>query len=587
MALASFFGVLRRGRRSASLPAASALSTRPKLSGQPTRARSGPAPALLKRTNRPFAAQALQFVQTPKGERALVLGLTWRAVVASGGQAAAQTLARQARATHYAVVGASHTVGYGLLPKKQAQVPERAYPAATLAARHAGGMAVFALRLSRTEAWLATVRNGRPSGSEELLSADDDTQLQALVVARCQVLAPQLGSRVFTDLLPPSSDAANPPWQTQPCSLAELLALPPLPPEQLQALPGGALASLRVPRPVLYAAALGLSVLAGVEAYERWQADQRAQARAAEARRRAEEEDPQRAWSRVWAQVRASRRQPSSDSLRAARQSLNTLPTTWLGWVLHDASCQHPPQPASTAKAAPPSAVAAPGSTTTPSSVTPGVAPAPGAMAAASIPGATASASPSGAVAAASPSGAPALSSSAWACTASYQPPATGKPMATNTQLSQRVPKGFAVQFAPPLGVSLVWSVPVQASGLDPASLLTRAQHALSTASAIQELMPLMSGEPTALVFKPLSGLPLPRRADGTAIAAPPGLALPTEATLAFRGPLRSMDALLTRNLPLDWRSLRLSYSVLPAQSVDLKQSALELDVQGVLYAKD
>jgi hypothetical protein len=171
-----------------------------------------------------------------------------------------------------------------------------------------------------------------------------------------------------------------------------------------------------------------------------------------------------------------------------------------------------------------------------------------------------------------------------WSCSANYE--SDGKVnTATNVELKSSIPQGFTAKFVPTQSLSLEWSVVSQVSPLDVAALPARAHHLLVTASKLQELLPALTDAPK-ITFTPLVVTP-PRRFDGTAIAMPSDVDLPSEAPISLKGPLRTIDALIERGVAAEWRSLTLSYGQISAEAVNLRTSALQVELNGIFYAKN
>lgn len=171
-----------------------------------------------------------------------------------------------------------------------------------------------------------------------------------------------------------------------------------------------------------------------------------------------------------------------------------------------------------------------------------------------------------------------------WDCVASYVPP-EGAEMTTNVQLHAAVPEGFRPKFVSMRQASLEWSVVAEVQPLNVSQLPTLAHHALETTSLLQRYAPAMSSVPE-LKFSPLKVTP-PQTSGGASIALPANTQLPSEAPLMLRGPLRTIDALLERGLAAQWRALSLNYVEGAGKGATLRGSALEAQLEGVMYAKD
>ncbi len=171
-----------------------------------------------------------------------------------------------------------------------------------------------------------------------------------------------------------------------------------------------------------------------------------------------------------------------------------------------------------------------------------------------------------------------------WNCSASYVPH-EGMGVATNQQLNAAVPEGFKAKFVSLKLAALEWSLVCDAPPLNVAKLPTKQHHVLETSSLLQRYEAAITSAPE-LVFSPIKIAP-PQTTHGTSIALPTTLQLPSEAPLSLRGPLRSIDAILARGLSAQWRAISLTYVDAKALSSGLRDSVLETQLEGVLYAKD
>jgi hypothetical protein len=120
---------------------------------------------------------------------------------------------------------------------------------------------------------------------------------------------------------------------------------------------------------------------------------------------------------------------------------------------------------------------------------------------------------------------------------------------------------------------------------LDLNKLPTRNQHLVETASQLQTLLPAMSSMPS-LSFTS-SGVSPPKSNAGADIPKPANIVLPSEAALSISAPLRTIDTLIDRGIAAEWRSLSLSYAAMSGPANTLLGSALQVQISGVLYAKD
>lgn len=178
----------------------------------------------------------------------------------------------------------------------------------------------------------------------------------------------------------------------------------------------------------------------------------------------------------------------------------------------------------------------------------------------------------------------PAGGQQVWDCSASYTP--EGKSGAgTNADLKASMPEGFDIKFESMQQVSLEWKPAYKVDPLDLNKLPTRNQHLLETASQLQALLPAMSSMPS-LSFTS-SGVSPPKSNAGTDITRPANIVLPSEAPLSISGPLRTIDTLIDRGIAAEWRALSLTYAAMSGPVNTLLGSALQVQISGVLYAKD
>jgi hypothetical protein len=284
-----------------------------------------------------LAARTLQFVQSANGSRTLVLGLNWRTILISGGANAALEKARTAGATHYCRVGVQ-TVAYGKVPSSidRTSVPEQAYPAALLASRMTTSDGFFALTLSPTEVWVATIRNGKPHGFDEVLT-DPTGQLGVLIRDWLVSKTDQYASaNVYTDV-----DIGLLDLKAQACSLANLMTATAAAGDVLLALPPRSwLANLQIPKPVMQLGAVSVLLWLMSTVYELWSNYAKEQAEAAMAAMQRQSDDPVLRWRQVLNELATSRANPDVENLSAVRESLGKLPTNWQNWKLTTASCK-------------------------------------------------------------------------------------------------------------------------------------------------------------------------------------------------------------------------------------------------------
>jgi hypothetical protein len=171
-----------------------------------------------------------------------------------------------------------------------------------------------------------------------------------------------------------------------------------------------------------------------------------------------------------------------------------------------------------------------------------------------------------------------------WNCFASYGPQDSAG-AATNLELNAAVPEGFQAKFISMKQAALEWSVSRDVKPLKLNQLPSRQVHGLETTSLLQRYAPVMSSE-SELVFTSFKVTP-PKTSLGLSIAMPANLILPSEAPLTIRGPLRTIDAFVQRGLSAEWRAISLSYTEAGMDTGSPLSSALNAQLDGVLYAKD
>ncbi|PUE27893.1 hypothetical protein B9Z39_09120 [Limnohabitans sp. JirII-29] len=171
-----------------------------------------------------------------------------------------------------------------------------------------------------------------------------------------------------------------------------------------------------------------------------------------------------------------------------------------------------------------------------------------------------------------------------WNCSASYGPQ-TSVDVATNLELNAAAPEGFKAKFVTMKQASLEWSVTGNVQPLNISKLPTRQVHLLDTTSLLQRYSPVMSSV-SEVVFTSLKVTP-PKTSLGTEIIKPANLYVPSEAPLTIRGPLRTIDALVQRDLSAEWRAISFSYIEGGIDKDRPLSSVLEAQLDGVLYAKD
>lgn len=471
-------------------------------------------------------ARPLQLLQDASGNRTLAIGMTWRTVMVAGGATVALRMAKEAKATHYCQVD-GQVVGYGTLRPKSRKnpLPSLIFPAASVAAHYLGGDALIALHLSESEVWLAFIRAGVPSGTEEIITGTSDLSLDELVSARCrELIDPSPQFMVYTDL---DLDLGERVSSVVNFALSQLLDIPPRQTDKLLLTEAkGSFEGLKIPGPVIAMGTVALVLFGGWTGYGQWKKYKAADERAKEAARVAREENPEIVWKAAFAKFRQSTPNPSVDAIKQVRESFRMLPAKWMGWSVKTATCK-----------------------------------------------------------AADPAG----GNQVWACIAHYNITARIG-AATNLQLKPTVPAGYTVNFLPTKSLNLTWMVTTHSPPIDISKLPSRIEHLVGTASKIQRLAPAFNEAPT-IAFAPVK-LDAPRgKRSGTVIPMPATFVMPTSSKLSIKGPLRSVDTILANGLAADWRTMTLIFNESSRadgrQPTGIRQSALQAEITGVLYAKD
>ena len=168
-----------------------------------------------------------------------------------------------------------------------------------------------------------------------------------------------------------------------------------------------------------------------------------------------------------------------------------------------------------------------------------------------------------------------------WACRARYD---RVHRLATNASFLAARPSGWSEAWQPMDAVVARFAVADDGRVLEPSRLKSRAEHDGQTVTALQQVLPLMSGA-TLGEMVPVRLEP-PRDEYGTAISAPPSMPAVSERPVALGGPLRSMflvPGLLANQV--EWRAVSLTVDA--AAELSLNRSRLMAGMSGVLYARD
>jgi len=498
--------------------------------------------------------------------REVAVGLVWRTIMLAGERQAA-VMAKEARATHFCLVPGEQAVGYGRMPEAKARITHFLRPKST-AAREVTPLAILALRrfgsaaallaldLGRDRYWLCSLRGGRPTGAEEVLYSRE--QLLDLLRRTWGESGAVRSEAVVlcTDLAELQNGVG-----VQPCSLRELLRQPSSPADQLRLV--GRTASNRSASMSARLALIGvLAGYAGYSYYTQYQEEQAALKRAAQRAAAPKPLDSVELWGRELAKFSAGRNVPAVASLSRLRESVGAVPQDWLGWGLRSVACT-----ARTTEEASAASEAPPGS---------------------------------------------ANHMQVWNCEARYESgvPSAGSAVgsmsagmrsrpATFAQLEQAVPAGFTAAFEPITKASLHWSVGVRTQALDLKSLASVSRVNVQIGSALQDIGPALMERPV-FSFAAVPDLAAPHNEQGAPVAVPSTVVLPVQASLALRGPLRSIKTIIDHGIAADWTSLTITASA-PGQDAPgaaalatsavltpiANPSGLTFELKGILYAKN
>lgn len=451
--------------------------------------------------------------------RLLALGLKWRVMVSGGSVSSAKRMASESFANHYTVLN-GQTVGLALITSKSKKDAPSIWSAASAACKKFGGDGVFALSLSANEAWCFVMRNGLPTGAENIFVGDketgegsDDVALQ--FVRESQASLPSI--RIYSDL---SLDFGV---EVTPFSLTDFSSM------QLQV--GDKLTQVvdnskpKVPLPVLATVVIGLCSFGGWTYYKDWNAAQIAQKRLKN-QVKIQPVDPLVSWKAAIQNSVVNFTEPNNDAIKLVRESFNRVPVKIDGWNLTGAKCL---------------------------------------------------------------AGLQAQTLQKWSCRAEYTA-TTAVNTATNLQLTTKVPTGFVAVFSPLSAMALTWDVSSKVMPVKLDSLPERKEHLVGTASRIQPLLLALTNA-SNFAFEPVKVVAPLSKEGNVPIPKPASVVVPSVAAITFSGPLRSIDACLTKTIPAQWNSITFSMTSKPAVATAdnlslLKQSVVSATLSGNLYAK-
>lgn len=170
-----------------------------------------------------------------------------------------------------------------------------------------------------------------------------------------------------------------------------------------------------------------------------------------------------------------------------------------------------------------------------------------------------------------------------WGCKAFYS---RGLAAAVTRDLKESTPAGWQMQFLNLSNAVATWSFSESTVGLDVARLQRVEFHQVETASLLQPLRAALTDE-IPFNFEPVVIQP-PLDEKGTAIPPPPEAPVLRRLLLTVKGPLRSLDALVSTKAEVDWTELHLhSIQPYPDGNIEpgLKSSLVVAEIKGVLYA--
>lgn len=460
-------------------------------------------------------------IDNEEGTVRLAFGLQWSPIVTSGGLDTACAMARKKGATHMLYRARALQIGHGYInPKLNPKSTAKIYPAAQVAARQHGGDSVFALKTGDNEYWLAVIRAGKPTSIDKFFSADSDATL--LAEAEKIVADSAEDDTRFTVYTNIDRNSFTSPQRS---SVEELLLAAANPEDILPTLPK--LKGLQVPKPVAYAMGAVLVLLLANEGLN-WKA-KRDLARQQALKLSPVDEPAEIAWGRAISAWELTQAAPDRSGFMAARESVNSVPVLWNGWMLGALSCT--------------------------------------------------------AAALQQPTEANKSASRMWTCSAEYNKSRVG---ATNAVMAKSVPKGWAVTFLPLTQMRATWKVDQAAKSIKLSEMLDMDTHLIQTAAALQELSPAIVND-LKIAFRPLEIKP-PLKSDGTSYSTADAPVTAFSAPITISGPIRTIDALSAAPVDVEWTNLKVVVAPVAkgkAQASTLKQSAITAEISGVLYAKN
>lgn len=251
-----------------------------------------------------------------------VAGVTWRRIVARGSVARlALELARQEKATRYSQNGAQPVVG--LIRLKGIKADTRLYSLARLLGRtHHLGSVFAAVQIQPGKFWICGVRDGQP------LPNFDSIVPQSQVFPLYQT---------FVDSQATSEEAEIRVLGTISIGLPNItpLDIPELEPATDESCELRPLAKT-IPKPVIYAAALGALYLVGSYGWGEYQDYQR---REKERQRALQEVDPIEGWKDAYRSWYASQKVYDARGIISVRDHVYDLPLNVGGWALSGGKC--------------------------------------------------------------------------------------------------------------------------------------------------------------------------------------------------------------------------------------------------------
>jgi hypothetical protein len=169
----------------------------------------------------------------------------------------------------------------------------------------------------------------------------------------------------------------------------------------------------------------------------------------------------------------------------------------------------------------------------------------------------------------------------AWSCVATYE--RLNSSSKYNREMAPAIPKGWSVVFTPLKTMQVSWSLQEAVAPLLVANLKPTNFHIVETGSVFQSLLPALASD-MSFAFAP-AVIPVPLDAEGQALTPNDVAASLREAAINIRAPMRSIDYIADRSIPVDWTSIEISVGA--GSNPNLKASVVNAEISGVIYAKN